>query len=161
MPSAIGSGKSLAMEKQREKRRLTEDRTFGEFTVKWLAGAKITETTPETTRSMRKSIVDRDITPIFKNRLVGEISADDLRTLCQTVKAQGASATAVHVCDIVRQIYVFAILRGEKVANPADDVGAAYSATFGIRPRCSRSRCRYLRCGRLFDGPPLALTPIW
>ena len=118
---AIGNGKSPAMEMQREKRRLTEAKTFGEFTVKWLAGAKMAETT----RSMRKSVIDRDITPIFKNRLLGEISADDLRTLCQKVKARGAPATAVHVRDIVKQIYVFAILHGEKVANPADDAGAA------------------------------------
>ncbi|MDY7548827.1 tyrosine-type recombinase/integrase [Glaciimonas sp. CA11.2] len=128
---AIGNGKSPAMEKQREKRRLTEAKTFGEFTVKWLAGAKMAETT----RSMRKSIIDRDITPVFKNRLLGEISADDLRTLCQKVKARGALATAVHVRDIVKQIYVFAILHGEKVANPADDVGAASIATFVPKDR--------------------------
>lgn len=128
---AIGNGKSPAMEKQREKRRLTEAKTFGEFTVKWLAGAKMAETT----RSMRKSIIDRDITPVFKNRLLGEISADDLRALCQKVKARGAPATAVHVRDIVKQIYVFAILHGEKVANPADDVGAASIATFVPKDR--------------------------
>lgn len=128
---AIGSGKSPAMEKQREKRRLTEAKNFGEFTVKWLAGAKMAETT----RSMRKSIIDRDITPVFKNRLLGEIGADDLRALCQKVKARGAPATAVHVRDIVKQIYVFAILHGEKVANPADDVGAASIATFVPKDR--------------------------
>jgi len=128
---AIGSGKSPAMEKQREKRRLTEAKNFGEFTVKWLAGAKMAETT----RSMRKSIIDRDITPVFKNRLLGEIGADDLRALCQKVKARGAPATAVHVRDIVKQIYVYAILHGEKVANPADDVGAASIATFVPKDR--------------------------
>lgn len=128
---AIGSGKSPAMEKQREKRRLTEAKNFGEFTAKWLAGAKMAETT----RSMRKSIIDRDITPVFKNRLLGEIGADDLRALCQKVKARGAPATAVHVRDIVKQIYVFAILHGEKVANPADDVGAASIATFVPKDR--------------------------
>ncbi|MBS1159669.1 MAG: intA 1 [Proteobacteria bacterium] len=128
---AIGGGKSPAMEKQREKRRLTEAKTFGEFTVKWLAGAKMAETT----RSMRKSIIDRDITPVFKNRLLGEIGADDLRALCQKVKARGAPATAVHVRDIVKQIYVFAILHGEKVVNPADDVGAASIATFVPKDR--------------------------
>ncbi len=31
-------------------------------------------------------------------------------------------ATAIHVRDIVKQIYAFAILHGEKVANPAADV---------------------------------------
>lgn len=32
--------------------------------------------------------------------------------------------------DILKQIYGFAILHGEKVASPADDVGPASIATF-------------------------------
>lgn len=89
----------------------------------------------ETTRSMRKSVIDRDITPALENRLLHEITADDLRALCEKVKARGAPATAVHVRDIVKQVYVFAILHGEKVANPADDVGAASIATFVPKDR--------------------------
>lgn len=46
------------------------------------------------------------------------------------MKARGAPATAVHVRDIVKQIDAFAILHGEKVDNPANDVGAASIATF-------------------------------
>ena len=84
---------------------------------------------------MRKSIIDRDITPVFKNRLLGEIGADDLRALCQKVKAPGAPGTAVHTRDIIKQIYSFAILHGEKVAHPADDVGAASIATFVPKDR--------------------------
>lgn len=37
----------------------------------------------DSTRSMRKSVVDRDILQAFKKRLLNEISADDLRALCQ------------------------------------------------------------------------------
>ena len=59
---AIGEGKSPALEKQRERRRLTVAKTFGEFTVKWLKAAKMAETT----RSMRKSVIDRDITPALE-----------------------------------------------------------------------------------------------
>lgn len=84
---------------------------------------------------MRKSIVDRDILPAFKNRLLNEISSDDLRALCNKVKARGAPATAVHVRDIVKQVYAFAVLHGEKVDNPADGVGAASIATFVPKDR--------------------------
>jgi hypothetical protein len=59
-----------------------------------------------------------------------EINADDFRALCMQVKERGAPATAVHVRDIVKQIYVYANLHGEKVANPADNFGAASIATF-------------------------------
>jgi site-specific recombinase XerD len=83
----------------------------------------------------RWRIVDRDILPAFKNRLLNEISSDDLRALCNKVKARGAPATAVHVRDIVKQVYAFAILHGEKVDNPADGVGAASIATFVPKDR--------------------------
>jgi len=39
------------------------------------------------------------------------------------------------VRDILKQIYAFAILHGEKVANPADDVGPASIATFTPKDR--------------------------
>jgi integrase len=84
----------------------------------------------DSTKAMRKSIVDRDILPVFENRQLNEITADDLRALCNKVKARGAAATAVHVRDIVKQVYAFAILHGEKVDNPAENVGAASIATF-------------------------------
>jgi hypothetical protein len=48
---------------------------------------------------------------------------------------RGAPATAIHVRDIVKQIYGFAILHGEKVANPADEVGPASIATFVPKDR--------------------------
>jgi len=128
---AVTEGRSPSQEKQREKRRLAEAKTFGEFTDKWYEGARMAEST----RSMRKSIIDRDILPVFKNRLLSEISPDDLRELCNKVKDRGAPATAVHVRDIVKQVFGFAILHGEKVANPADDVGPSSIATFVPRDR--------------------------
>lgn len=76
---AVALGKSPALEKQREKRRLTPAKTFGEVTEKWLAGARMADSTKE----MRKSIVDRDILPVFQNRQLNEISADDLHPLQQ------------------------------------------------------------------------------
>jgi len=128
---AVAEGRSPAQAKQREKRRLAEAKTFGEFTVRWSAEARMADST----RSMRKSILDRDILPMFKNRLLTEIAADDLRDLCNKVKARGAPATAVHVRDIVKQVFGFAILHGEKVANPADDVGPSSIATFVPKDR--------------------------
>jgi len=128
---AVADGRSPSQEKQRQKRRLAEAKTFGEFTVRWAAEARMADST----RSMRKSILDRDILPVFQNRLLTEITADDLRELCNKVKGRGAPATAIHVRDIVKQVYGFAILHGEKVANPADDVGPSSIATFVPKDR--------------------------
>jgi hypothetical protein len=69
---------------------------------------------------MRRHIYDRDIAPTWKNRLMTEITPDDLRALCSKVKERGAPATAIHVRDIVKQIFGFAILQGETMPNPAD-----------------------------------------
>ncbi len=84
---------------------------------------------------MRKSVLDRDILPDFKKRLLSEIHGEDLRALCMRVKARGAPATAVQIRDIVKQIYGYANLHGEKVANPADSVDAASIATFVPKDR--------------------------
>lgn len=128
---AIARGQSPAMEKQLEKRRLTGAKTFGDWVVVWLDGARLADST----KAMRKHIIDRDIVPIFGNRLLQEILADDLRALCNKVKDRGAPATAVHVRDIVKQVYVFAIARGERLDNPANAVSASSIATFVPKDR--------------------------
>lgn len=128
---AIVEGRSPAQEKQREKRRLKEAKSFGEFGERWFSEARMADST----RAMRRSIYERDILPTFRNRLLTEITPDDLRAMCTKVKERGAPATAVHVRDIVKLVYAFAILHGEKVANPAEEVGPASIATFVPKDR--------------------------
>ena len=128
---AISEGRSPAQEKQHDKRRLKEAKRFGEFGEKWFQESHMADST----RAMRRSIYERDILPTFRNRLLTEIAPDDLRVMCGKVKERGAPATAVHVRDIVKLIFAFAILHGEKVANPADEVGPASIATFVPKDR--------------------------
>jgi integrase len=128
---AVAEARSPAQEKQREKRRLKEARSFSQFGERWFEEAPMADST----RSMRRAIFDRDITPVWRNRLLTEITPDDLRALCMKVKERGAPATAIHVRDIVKQIYGFAVLHGEKLKNPADDVGPASIATFAPKDR--------------------------
>lgn len=128
---SIAEGRSPAQEKQREKRRIKEAKSFGEFGERWLKEA----TMANSTRSMRRSVFERDILPTFRNRLLTEIVSDDVRALCGKVKDRGAPATAIHVRDIIKLVYSFAILHGEKVPNPAGEVGPASIATFVPRDR--------------------------
>jgi hypothetical protein len=72
---AISEGRSPAIEKQREKRRLLETKSFGEFGEKWLTAAPMADST----RAMRRSIFDRELLPVWRNRLLTEITPDDLR----------------------------------------------------------------------------------
>jgi integrase len=127
----VREGRSPAIEKQREKRRIKEAKSFGEFGEKWLTAGPMADST----RAMRRSIFERELLPIWKTRLLTEITPDDLRTLCGKIVDRGAPATAIHVRDILKQIYGFAILHGEKVANPADEVGPASIANFVPRDR--------------------------
>ena len=128
---AVDQGLSPSQEKQREKRRMSEAKTFEEFTKRWLEEARMADST----KSMRKSIIDRDIMPTFRNRLLAEIGPEDLRNLCAKVKERGAPATAVHVRDIVKQVFGFAALHGDKASNPADEVGPSSIATFVPKDR--------------------------
>jgi integrase len=128
---AVAEGLSPAQEKQREKRRVLEAKSFGEFGERWFKEAPMADST----RAMRRSIFERDLLPAFRNRLLSEITPDDLRALCAKIKGRGAPATAIHVRDILKQIYGFAILHGEKVRNPADEVGPASIATFVAKDR--------------------------
>ncbi|ANN57855.1 site-specific integrase [Mesorhizobium loti] len=127
----VAAGKSPAQEKQRDKRRLSETGTFGDAGRRWFKEAKMADST----RSMRKAVFDRDILPIWDKRLLTEITSDDLRALCAKVRDRGAPATAIHVRDIVKQVYGYAILHGEKIANPADKVGPSSIATFEAKDR--------------------------
>lgn len=128
---AITEGRSPAQEKQHGKRRLKEAKRFGEFGEKWFEESRMADST----KAMRRSIYERDVLPTFRNRLLTEITPDDLRMMCGKVKDRGAPATAVHVRDIVKLIFAFAILHGEKVPNPADEVGPASIATFVPKDR--------------------------
>jgi len=94
----------------------------------------------DSTRAMRRAIFDRDIYPVFNKRLLTEIDPTDLRQLCAKVKERGAPATAIHVRDIIKQIFAFAILHGERVKNPADEVGPSSIATFVPRDRALSPR---------------------
>jgi len=127
----VVEGISPAQEKQRHKRRLKEAKSFGEFGERWFQKAPMADST----RAMRRSIFERELRPVWQKRLLTEILPDDLRDLCGKIVDRGAPATAIHVRDIVKQIYGFAILHGEKVKNPADEVGPASIATFKPRDR--------------------------
>lgn len=128
---AANEGRSPALEKQREKRRLRQAKSFGDFAETWFNKAAMADSTG----AMRRAIYDRDIGPQWKNRLLTELLPDDLRAHCGRIVDRGAPATAIHVRDIVKQIFGFAIMNGEKVANPADEVGPAAIATFAPRDR--------------------------
>jgi hypothetical protein len=77
-----------------------------------------------------------------------------MRALCNKVKARGAPTAAVRSRDIAKRVCAFAILRGDKVDNPAADVGAASSATFVPQ------RSRAVDAGDRVDGAATAMNGL-
>jgi integrase len=128
---AIAQGVSPAQEKQREKSRQAEAQTFGEYTKRWLAEHRMADST----KAMRKTVIDRDILPVFQNRRMAEIGPEDLRALCAKIKGRGAPATAVIAREIVKLVFAYATMHGEKAPNPADEVGPSSIATFVPKDR--------------------------
>ena len=61
---AVREGRSPAIEKQREKRRLKEAKSFGQFGERWLSS----DAMADSTRAMRRSIFERDLMPAWRNR---------------------------------------------------------------------------------------------
>jgi integrase len=129
--NAIAQGQSPAQLKKRQKRRTADSRKFEELAENWFSDAEMADST----RAMRRGTYNRDIYPQLKGRLLAEIKAEDLRALCDRVKARGAPATAVHVREVVKCVFDYANLKGHDVKNPADEVAPKSIATFKARDR--------------------------
>jgi len=127
----VTAGKSPAKEKARDKARVKDAETFGAWAEKWLRGYQMADST----RDMRRSVYERELRPKFGNHKLPEITHEDLRALTDTIVDRGAPATAVHVREIVLNVYRWAIERGQKVENPATLVRAASIARFEPRDR--------------------------
>jgi len=67
--------------------------SFCEFGEKWLTGAPMADST----RAMRRAIFERELKPVWRNRLPTETTPDDLRAHCAKIVERGAPATAVHL----------------------------------------------------------------
>lgn len=127
----VAAGKSPAKEKARDKARTKDAETFGAWAEKWLRGYQMADST----RDMRRSVYERDLKAKFGNWKLAEITHEDLRALTDAIVARGAPATAVHVREIVLQVYRWAIERGQKVENPAELVRPTSIAKFEPRDR--------------------------
>jgi integrase len=125
-------------------------RQFGKFAELWLAEAKLSDST----MTQRRHVYRRDIKPFLKRRPMAAIDSDEVRGLCERVKARGAPATAVHVRDVIRSVFAFARTKGYQGGNPAAAVAARTVAVFHPRERSlSPNEIRILH--RLMEETPV------
>lgn len=124
-------GVSPAREKVRAKARDDAAGTFGDWALKWLREHKMADST----RDMRTATYMRDLKDRFGNLQLREISGEDVRAMADKIVARGAPASAVHAREIVLLVFRHAIARGQKVANPAEEVAPSTIATFEPKDR--------------------------
>ena len=127
----IADGKSPARERARERERDKESQTFDDWAQAWLRGHEMADST----RDMRNATYQRELQKSLGSKLLAEISHEDLRRLTEKIVERGAPATAVHAREIVMMVFRWAIERGQKVDNPADQVRPTTIAKFAPRER--------------------------
>jgi integrase len=119
---AVAQGKSPALEKQREKRRLTAAKTFGDMTAQVAGRCPDGRQHASDAQEHRRSGHPAGLPEPAAQRNHSRRPA----RLVQQGEGARAPATAVHIRDIVKQVYAFAILHGEKVDNPAAERGRGF-----------------------------------
>ena len=127
----VSEGISPAGEKRNQKNMIRNAERFSSFAEKYLEEVKLAEST----KALRVATYERDIKSTFGNRLMTEISTDEIRHHCNKIKDRGAPSTAIFVRDLIANIYRYAIQRGHKFANPADEIANSSIATFKKRER--------------------------
>ena len=128
----VEMGESPAKAKAESKSKSSEALAFGGWAEKYFDEADLAEST----KAMRRSIYERDLKKSFGRMKLEEITPSTLMALCEKIKKErDAPATAMHVREIVMQVFRFVKARGVKVENPADSVKASAIGTFKPRER--------------------------
>lgn len=127
----VSEGISPASEKRAERNQIRNADRFCAFAEKYLADVQLADST----KALRVATYERDIRDTFGNRLMTEITTDEIRNHCEKIKDRGAPSTAILVRDLIANIYCYAIQRGHKFSNPADEIANSSIATFKKRER--------------------------
>lgn len=132
----VNRGISPACEKRTRKNQIRNAERFSSFAERYLAEVELAEST----RALRIATYERDIKARFGNKLMTEITTDDIRSHCEKIKGRGAPSTAIFVRDLIANIFRYAKQRGHKFENPADDIANSSIATFKKRERALSPR---------------------
>lgn len=89
----------------------------------------------DSTRTMKQSIIERDIMPALANKMMAEITTGMVRDLCDRIVSRGGRSTAVQTREIISSVYRYANDRGHGLFNPAADIKPSSIAMFKPRER--------------------------
>lgn len=125
----IAAGESPAAAKKYGKLQAAGVERLEQFIIRYMNHARLADST----RAMRKSIIDRDIVPELGKKLMTEITTLMVRELCNKIVERGGRATAVQVRDIISYVYRYANDQGYGYDNPAEKIRGNSIAYFTAR----------------------------
>ncbi|HBM2945031.1 TPA: tyrosine-type recombinase/integrase [Klebsiella michiganensis] len=128
----LKSGTSPAAAKRDGIKRIRGAETFAVHTDAYMKHVVLAEST----RAMKRAVIDRDILPAMGNKLMSEITTPMVRDLCDRIVERGGRATAVQAREIISSVYRYANDRGHGLFNPAADIKPSAIAMFKPRNRC-------------------------
>jgi len=108
---------------------------FDELAAQWLREGGL----PHSTLIQRRSVYNREIHPVLRGRRIEDVTAAEVRELCEAVRDRGARAVSLHVRDVIRHVFDFAALQGYSGNNPAEDVAPSSIVRFKPRERALSS----------------------
>lgn len=127
----LKSGQSPAAAKRDGIKKIRGAETFAVHTDSYMKNA----TLADSTRELKRAIIDRDLIPSLGNKLMTEITTAAVRDLCDKIVQRGGNATAVRAREIISSVYRHANDRGHGFYNPAADIKPSSIATFVDRER--------------------------
>ena len=126
----IDSGVSPTQQKKESKSALKNGECVGDWFLRYVDDADFADST----RKLRVDTFDRHA-PSFANRKLTDITTQEIRSLCEKIKENGAPSAAVFVRDIFARTYQYAISKGMNVHNPAISISPSSIARFKARER--------------------------
>ncbi|TDN68109.1 tyrosine-type recombinase/integrase [Paraburkholderia sp. BL10I2N1] len=79
--------------------------------------------------------LEKDVLPAIGNKLIRDVTAEDVLAVCDRIKGRGSPKMALHTRNVVKRLYEFLIARQLATTNPAQVIPARFIATPESRTR--------------------------
>jgi integrase len=121
---------SIARQDRGAEKRINVLRDAAELYVSTVMADKSDEYRRTTQRAL-----DKDVLPALGGKAIGQVTADDVRKVCERIKHRGSPKMALHTRNVVKRLYEFLIAKQLATTNPAQAIEARSIATSVRRSR--------------------------
>lgn len=138
-PLKLGSYPAMSLSEARKKRQELEDivksgkdprqedekalLTFGQFVETYFE--KVVKSDRKNPSSIRRYL-DRDILPTLKDKLLTDVSIEDVQKIVELKKDQGSDSVALEIRNLIKRIFDYAIAQQKLIFNPAKALPSRY-----------------------------------